>query len=60
MAILIDMDISVRGVPADLWRRFRVAALERGLTIREALTGAIELWLAQPSPQMKDAEKPKL
>ena len=33
--------IHVRGIPADLWRRVRVAAAERGETIREFVIRAI-------------------
>ena len=38
-------DVYLRGMPRDLWQRFRGGAIMRGLTLREAVISAITLWL---------------
>ena len=37
--------VSIRDVPSQLWIQFRSEAIQRGVTITQAVSEAIRLWL---------------
>jgi predicted HicB family RNase H-like nuclease len=41
MAEIADNRVTVRGIPEDIWRRARVAALESGKSLGQFITEAI-------------------
>ena len=41
------MNITVRGVDEEVFRRFKARAVEEGMRLGEALTQAMEMWLQQ-------------
>ena len=47
------MNITVRGVDEEVFRRFKARAVEEGMRLGEALTQAMEMWLQQRSLKPK-------
>ena len=47
------MNITVRGVDEEVFRRFKARAVEEGMRLGEALTQAMEMWLQQRSLKHK-------
>jgi len=43
------LNVTVRGVDAEVFRRFKAKAAEEGVKLGEALTQAMEIWVKQRS-----------
>jgi hypothetical protein len=43
------LNVTVRGVDAEVFRRFKAKAAEEGMNLGEALTQAMEIWVKQRS-----------